>query len=218
MAASSKPEGRKRAPRSDARRNREALRETAGGLFRKRGIDVPLEDIARDAGVSIGTLYNHFPTRADLVTAVFVDHLRAGVEGIECALEIDDPWEAFRTFVFEIAERQAADRGFSDTLARGVKATPEIEQLRAKGYADMLRLIERAHAAGVLREDVSAEDLVFAAWGVGRTIERSAEISPELWRRFLTLLLDGFRAGATTELPIPPLGFDELQVAMQSQK
>lgn len=214
----SPPPSRDRALRSDARRNRRALLETAQRLFRERGIDVPLEEVASAAGVSIGTLYNRFPSRADLVAAVFVDHLRSGVEIIEDALTVDDPWEAFVKFVTGIAERQARDRGFSDVLARGMQANPDVKELQARGYAGMQQLITSAQAAGALREDFTPEDLAFVAWGVGRTLEATSDIAPEAWRRHLGLLLDGMRVGAPHALSSPALSYDELQRAMRAQR
>jgi AcrR family transcriptional regulator len=201
--------------RSDARRNRQALIAAAGELFRERGIDVPLEDVARAAGVSIGTLYNRFPARPDLIAAVFVEDLHAGIEAIEAAREIDDPWVAFVRLVTALVERQAADRGLSDVLSRGIQATAEVRELRGRGYEAMRQLIARAQAAGELRPDFTAEDLAFVSWGLGRTLEATAEIAPEVWRRHLALLLDGMRSGSPNVLPDPPLSFDQLQRAMR---
>src|ERR1700737_4909484 len=105
--------------RRDAQRNRELLVAAAREVFAQRGVDVALDEIARRAGVSIGTLYNRFPTRAALVEAVFVDRLEAVVALGEEALLMADPWEGFVHCLQGICELQAADRGYNDVASRG---------------------------------------------------------------------------------------------------
>jgi len=191
--------------RSDARHNRERLLGAARELFAQRGADVPLEEIARHAGVSIGTLYNRFPTRADLIEAVFTDRLRKIVALARGALADDDPWRGFAGYLEGVCQLQAADRGFNEVAARGLGASPAVRELYEQAQAAMAEVVARAIQAGELRADVTIQDLAFVIWGISRTVEATAEVAPMLWRRHLGLLLDGFRAEGAHPLPEPPL-------------
>ncbi|MFG6201540.1 TetR/AcrR family transcriptional regulator [Nonomuraea sp. JJY05] len=195
--------------RRDAQRNRDLLVTAARELFAARGLDVPLDEIARTAGVSSGTLYNHFPSREDLVDAVFADRTATVVQISEHALSLPDAWSGLVHFLERVCELQAADRGYNDLVSnRGPQPTPAGDP--ARGYAMMSRIIERAHEAGVLRPDCTLEDMAFVTWGIARTVEATAAVRPEVWRRHLALILDGFRAPAAHPLPEPPLRPDEL--------
>jgi AcrR family transcriptional regulator len=191
--------------RSDAQHNRQRLLGAARELFASEGIDVALEEIARRAGVSIGTLYNRFPTRAHLVEAVFIDRLGKMVGLARDALADDDPWSGFAGYLTSVCELQAADRGFNEVAARGLGASPAVRELYAQAQGAMAEVLRRAREAGALRPDLTVQDLAFVIWGVSRTVEMTAGIAPELWRRHLALLLDGFRAEGAHPLPEPPL-------------
>ncbi|GAA4707422.1 TetR/AcrR family transcriptional regulator [Phytohabitans rumicis] len=187
--------------RRDAQRNRERLVAAAREVFAERGLDVALDEVARRAGVSIGTLYNRFPNRAELVAAVFADREETVVRITEHALAMPDPWAGFAHLVEQICRLQAADRGYNDLAARRVPqvATPP------RGHTLMTQLIARAQDSGALRADFVLEDMMFVTWAITRTIEATSQISPNAWRRHLALILDGLRAGAAHPLPEPPL-------------
>ncbi|MFI0450146.1 TetR/AcrR family transcriptional regulator [Actinomadura sp. 6N118] len=199
--------------RKDAQRNRDLLIKTARELYAARGLDVSLDEIARTAGVSSGTLYNHFPDRADLIDAVFADRAATVVRIAENALAME-PWAGLVHFLERVCEQQAADRGYNDLVSRRVpQAPPTGEHLR--GYELMQQIIERARRSGALRDDVTLEDMAFVTWGTARTVEATAGIRPQAWRRHLALMLDGLRAPAAHPLPEPPLRPDELVNAMR---
>lgn len=191
--------------RADARRNREKILAAAAEVFAERGLDVPLDEIARRATVSIGTLYNRFPSREALVDAVFSERLKAYVQAGELALADDDPWRAFAGFLARICELQAADRGLNDVMSRQLPNTPGIDELASCGHQQAFELIERAQRAGVLRDDFAPEDLPFIVWANAQIIEATRVISPNAWRRHLHFLLDGLRADAAHPNPEPPL-------------
>ncbi|MGM1060252.1 TetR/AcrR family transcriptional regulator [Saccharothrix sp. Mg75] len=199
--------------RKDARRNRELLVGAARELFARHGLDVPLEEVARTAGVSIGTLYNHFPQRADLVDEVFADRAETVVRIAEHALSLADPWDGLVHFLERVCEQQAADRGYNDLVSRRVPQATPTEEYR-RGYELMVRIVERAQESGALRADVTLEDLAFVTWGTARTVEAAGAIRSSLWRRHLAILLDGMRADAAHPLPEPPLRPEELARAM----
>src|SRR5580692_3165882 len=98
--------------RRDAIERHERLISTAQREFANRGVNASLEAIARDADVAIGTLYRHFPTRMDLLMAAFEPRLRGFLDGAEKAMEIDDPWQVFVSYLENLFRVQAGDRGF----------------------------------------------------------------------------------------------------------
>ncbi|GII05852.1 TetR/AcrR family transcriptional regulator [Planobispora takensis] len=201
--------------RKDAQRNRDLLVTTARELFAARGLDVSLDEIARTAGVSSGTLYNHFPERADLVEAVFADRVATVAEIAEHALAMADPWAGLVHFLERVCELQAADRGYNDLVSRRLPQAPPTEE-HARGYESMVRILDRARESGALREDVTLEDMAFLTWGTARTVEATAAVRPQAWRRHLALMLDGLRATAARPLPEPPLRPDELAEIMRA--
>ncbi len=121
------------------------------------------------------------------------------------ALADDDPWRGFVGYLTAICEFQAADRGFNEVVARGLPPSPAAQRLQEERQAAITRLMDRARQAGVLRDDVTVEDLAFVVCGISRTVEITAGLAPQVWRRHLALLLDGFRPEAAHPLPEPPL-------------
>jgi AcrR family transcriptional regulator len=181
-------------------------------VFAERGLDVALDEIARRAGVSIGTLYNRFPTRAELVRAVFADRAETVVRITEHALGMADPWAGFVHFVEQVCRMLAADRGYNDLAARALpQATPQ----HARGHELMTRVVERAREAGALRADFTLSDMAFVIWAITRTVEATAGVEPDAWRRHLGFILDGLRAPAAHPLPVPPLTEDQVARVMR---
>lgn len=201
--------------RRDARRNRDRLVAAARALYASRGLDVPLEDIARQAGVSIGTLYNRFPTRGSLIDAALADKMRTAVEIAERAAAMDGAWEGFAWFLERSYELQASDRGYNELCTRRLDDAVEIEALKARGLGLVRQVIENAQRAGALREDFDDGDFAFVLWSITRTIEATEQHAPNAWRRHLAFMLDGFRASAAHPLPGPPLRPDEVAQAMR---
>ncbi|MEV7094325.1 helix-turn-helix domain-containing protein [Amycolatopsis sp. NPDC051045] len=183
---------RQRPLRADARRNREALVAAAREVFGAKGVDAPLDEIARRAEVAIGTLYNRFPTRVDLVEAAFLPTLDEAKAVTEEALACADPWEGFVLFLERSVLMQVADRGFTQVCARAFDPDSGLEKAKHAMASRMERIITRAQEAGALRPDFRNHDLavVFAA----------ASAAPD-WRRGLALVLDGLRASAAHPLP-----------------
>ena len=188
MAAESKPD--ERPLRADARRNRERILQAARTACAEHGASVQIDDVARGAGVGVGTVYRHFPTKDALIEALVAEKFRVTSDNLREALEIEDPWDAFAEGLRRNAEVMAADAGLRDALIRlgpGVVHSGEArDELDALGA----RLVERAQAAGVLRDDVTVQDIGALMGGLCTSMAH-----PELdWRRHLELLLDGLRA------------------------
>jgi AcrR family transcriptional regulator len=139
--------------RADAERNRRRLVETARLVFAERGLDAPLDEIARRAGVGNASLYRHFPTRCQLAAAVFIDTLREVVDAAERALADPDPWRGFTGHLRSLGQLQAGNRALADLLTATLTGVPELERLRDRAFRDTVTLINRAKASGDLRQD-----------------------------------------------------------------
>lgn len=190
--------------RADAARNREALVDAARAVFAEHGLDAPLDEIAKRAGTGNATLYRRFPTRADLVAAVFAERMAAHVEAVETALGDGDPWNGFACYIRAVAAMQAEDRGIADLVTMDLSSAPEIEQLRARAYDGVVELIGRAHEAGVLRADFTDQDVVLLLMANAGLVERAHGITDEASARLTGLLLDGLRAQAASGGPAAP--------------
>jgi AcrR family transcriptional regulator len=191
--------------RSDARRNRERLVASARELFAAHGVDVPVEDITHHAGVGMGTLYRHFPTKEELIDAVLEEAFAEILQLAESALAEQDAWTGFTEFLEAALSMHAKNRGVRDILATRGHGAQHAKAMRARIRPLLRRLVERAQAEGGLRTDFTPEDLPMLFWTAGRVIETTAAIAPDYWRRYLGLMLDGLRASAATPLSVPPL-------------
>ena len=204
--------------RSDARRNRVLLVASARELFASSGVDVPVEEIVRHAGLGMGTLYRHFPTKEELVDAVLEEALSEIVELAEEAAAAEEAWAGLVGFFERALALHAVNRGLKDVLATRGRGRERADAMRARIRPLLRRTISRAQEQGSLRRDFAAEDVPFVIWTVGRVIETSGQVAPEYWRRYLGFVLDGLRAGAATPLPAPPLTRSQLARATRRRE
>jgi AcrR family transcriptional regulator len=200
--------------RQDAQRNRERILEAARETFKEQGLDASLEEIARRARVGIATLYRRFPTRDALIEEVFVDGIRSFEQLAEEALQIDDAWTAFSTFIEQMCERQAENWGLKDLMCMRFPDSKLMEGKRKRARTTVQRLLARAQAEGAVRADVTPEDMEFVFWSNGRIVEATREVAPNAWRRNLALMLDAFRAENAHALPGRALTDRELHRSM----
>jgi AcrR family transcriptional regulator len=181
-----------RRPRADAVRNRARIVETAREVFAARGSDASLEEIARGAGVGIGTLYRHFPTRDDLVAAVFHDRIGELEVLAEELLASDAPGDALATWLHAQLQQASTCRGLAAeamlTMLSPTDAPSPCESMRQAGAA----LLARAQAAGEVREGVEIDDLVRMVQAVTLAAEESGD--PAASERLFGFVLDGVRA------------------------
>jgi AcrR family transcriptional regulator len=191
--------------RRDAQENRDRIVAAARAAFAAKGIEVPVEEIARRAAVGMGTLYRHFPAKEDLVDAVLEDAFAAFIAAAEHALAEEDAWRGFRGFLEQVFALHAENRGLKDIIATRAHGRARANAMRRRMRPLLRRLTERAQEEGSLRADFTPEDMPLLFWTGGRVIEATAAVAPEFWRRHLGLLLDGLRAEAATPLPHPPL-------------
>jgi AcrR family transcriptional regulator len=201
--------------RRDAEANRRRILAAAAEAFARHGLDVPVDEIARRAGVGMGTLYRRFPTKAALVEAIFEEHLDRLAALAEQALLDDDPWRGLAGFIERTVALQAENRGFAAIMAVHLRDEQLLTGARRRVTPVVTRLIERAQAAGVLRPDVVHEDISVLFWTSARVVDATRDVAPEFWRRHLSLSLDGLRPAGATPLPHPPLTPAQHREAMQ---
>jgi len=196
-AASAPP----RPPRADAVRNRAAVIAAARRVMSKKGLEAGIDEIARAAKVGVGTVYRHFPTKDDLVVALAEDRFERLAEFARDALAEDDAAAAFERFLHRAGELQASDLGLSEVMRGYENVMPDAAE-RA-GLLELTReVLTRAQDAGAVRTDIEAEDIPMVMCGIGTTTNHPAPfIGAESWRRFLTLVLDGMRTPAGSDLP-----------------
>jgi len=176
--------------RADAERNRVALLAAAREIFSEHGLDASLDEIARRAGVGNATLYRRFPTRQDLIAAVFADRKATQVEMAERALKRSDAWEGFVGYVTDLCELQSTNRGLGELLVSvNFDGDERVAQLRATAQRRAREVIKRAQDAGRLRADFELADLMRVMMANAGVLRRSPD--PDGWRRHLTLLLEG---------------------------
>jgi AcrR family transcriptional regulator len=200
--------------RRDAERNRTLIVTAAREVFAERGLDAPLEDVARRAGVGIGTLYRRFPTRQALIEEIFAARLEGMVQAAEESLAMEDAWEGFSTYLFRLCALQAEDCGVRDVLRTTFPTARNLESTRARGYALSVQLIDRAKEQGSLRPDFSPEDLPYLLIANGAFVEATSTIKRTAWKRYVALFLEGCRADRAHPLPEPPLSGDQMFRAM----
>src|SRR6478752_3522259 len=205
--------------RADAERNRQRILDAAKTLFAERGVDVSVEEIAAAACVGIGTFYRRFPDRETLVEAVFATKMEQVVQVARDALEIEDPWEAFRTFVVTVARMHARDRGLKSVTLSADRGQKQVAEFRAAIQPLAQQLLERAKAAGALREDVTSFDIPMIYQAVGAIADRTRDVAPDYFERTLTLLVDGLaRERTPTPMPAPPLETEQFLTIMSRHR
>jgi len=212
-------EGAKPSPsrplRRDAERNRQRILAAAGELFADRGLSVTLDDIARRAGVGVGTVYRRFPDKERLIDALFEQRIQEMCEIATEALAHPDPWEGFVLFFERGSELQARDRGLKELLQCSAHGGGGVSEMRVRLRAGVTEIFDRAKAAGVVRADAAPFDSPLIQFMLGAVMDRARDVDPELWRRYLRLILDGLRPGAASPLPGNALGGAELDAVMR---
>jgi AcrR family transcriptional regulator len=200
MAAS--PDPARPTLRRDAERNRQRIIAAAHEVFRERGLTATLDDVARHAGVGVGTVYRRFANKEELVDALFADMVdTADAITVEAAAD-PDPWHGLATSLERLCELQAFDRGLREVMlgtGRGPQRKRQMQR-RVRSAAD--QLVTRAKEQGTLRPDMQPRDLPMIQLMVAAVTDNTGH--PDLWRRYLHLLLDGLRAQPGAE-PLPDI-------------
>jgi AcrR family transcriptional regulator len=179
--------------RADARRNREKIVNAARAIVAEQGEAAQIDDVARMAGVGVGTVYRHFPNKDALMGELVRICATECTEIARACAEEDDPWEAFAAMVRTSCERAAQDASFRRTWqAANDAAVAYAADVKSQLHDAGAVVVDRAHAAGVLRTDFTIDDVGGLMCGLGAAIDAMPE--PERWRRIVEFALDGLRA------------------------
>ena len=179
--------------RADARRNRERVLEAGREALAERGLDAQMDDIAARAGVGIGTVYRHFPTKDDLFTALLADRWRKLTDAAGPAFEAEDPWQGLHDYLWRCARMQCEHRAWAQLLAAAPLARDATDE-----HEELLRvtdeLVKRAREAGAVRADLTGQDIAMLMCGTCGVMQTTgAHDGDNRWERFFALALDGLR-------------------------
>lgn len=178
--------------RADARRNRERIMAAARETFGETGSLTQMDDVAARAGVGVGTVYRHFPTKEALVSELVRQKFEVINRNATEALEQEgEPFEVFAAFVTRTHEAFQSDAAAQDALMRQATSTAAVLSEKQRLRDTVQQLIDRAQAAGTMRQDFSADDMPMLMSGISATM---ANGGPGFdWRRHLAIVLDGLR-------------------------
>ena len=210
------PPARGERERRDAKRNRERLLAAARDLFEREGVAARTDDIARLAGVGVGTLYRHFPTREAIVEALFEERLDEFAALAETALAHARAWDGLVELLERMLEFQVGDRVLKQVFMRYPPGRGSSAAARERLQQQFEQLLERARAEGTLREDFTLADLTLLVWSFAPLIDATAEVAPHAAKRHLHWLLDGIKATNTSIPAERPLTDEQLSAAMEA--
>ena len=208
--------GPRRALRKDAERNRQRILAAARELFAIRGLEATLNDVAHHAGVGVGTVYRRFATKEELLEAIFEDSIDQVVELAKHALQIEDSWDGFVWLVEHVCELTATDRGLREMICSKAYGGYRVACARLQLDPHISKIVQRARDDGHLRPEVKSTDIPVLNLLAGTVSEYAGHIEPDLWRRYLRLLLEGmrYRKGQVL-LGVDALEDEQMDAAMQ---
>lgn len=189
--------------RSDARDNRERILDAARALFAADGLDVPMREIARRAGVGPATLYRRFPTKEILVTEAFGDQMRACQAIVDDGLADPDPWHGFCLVIEKVCDLHARDRGFTAAFMSTFPQAVDFAAIRAYSLRSFAELVRRAKDASCLRPDFVLDDLILVLMANSGIQAASPAVRVAASQRFAALAIQAFQASPVA-CPLPP--------------
>lgn len=200
--------------RKDAERNLRRILTAAREVFRDHGVGATLNDVAHHAGVGVATVYRRFSDKEELVDALFDDMVETVDRYLREALAEPDAWFGLITALEKTCEVQAFDRGLREVMLGTGRGPQRQRQMRDRVAPSVDALVARAQEQGKLRSDLVPPDFAILQMMVGAVTDHTGQ--PELWRRYLAILIDGLRAqpGAATTLPAFAVTDDVLQDAL----
>ena len=190
--------------RADAARNREKILLAAAKVFAERGLDATLDEIAAAADVGVGTVYRRFPDKDSLVAALFEQKIEDLATLAERARHDANSWDGFVWFLEQVLARQCENKGLRDVLAGSPYAHDAMEAAADRIVPIVMALIERAQRDGYLRPDLLESDVTVLEKMISSLASTSGG-APDLWRRYLAIILDGLvvRRDQPCSLPTP---------------
>jgi AcrR family transcriptional regulator len=204
-----------RPQRADARRNRELVLAAAEVVFAESGLKGQVDEVARRAGVGVGTVCRNFPTKQALVEAVLTSMYERLLARAKEALGHPDPGEAFEHFFVTLPEFQARHRALGEQMAKELELPASAEPLREELVRVLDELVSRAQAAGAIRDDIGPADVSMMFAGVAHATALAGDLQPVLRERYVRIILDGLRPKDASKLPGRPLDFAQLRKAKQ---
>lgn len=198
--------------RRDAERNRARILEAAQRGFAERGLGITLDEIARLAGVGVGTVYRRFPNKELLIDALFEDRIGEVAALAEAALGDPDGWRALTGFLEGAIALLAGDRGLRELVLGSRYAQNRVEHARARFKPLVEQLVARAQEQGSLRADFRATDFPLMLFMLDAVIATTRELDPDTWRRALGIVLDGLAARRDDATPLPGSALDDDQI------
>jgi len=189
--------------RDDAEHNRERIVTAAQEVFAERGLDASLDEVARRAGVDTATIYRRFPTRTDLLTAIFERNISDYVDAVDEALANPSSWTGFCQLLERLCAMQAADAGLRDLIIMSFPKTTRTELLRATGQRGIEELVARAKIEGKLRPDFAVAE-VASLFVANAYLVSATCATPDEWRRFVANMIESFRAERPIQTLPPP--------------
>lgn len=203
--------------RKDAQRNRQRIIDAARDLFAQKGLEPNLNEVAHHAGVGVGTVYRRFATKEELLEAIFEDGLDQLTTLAEFALRHDDSWQGFVWFVEQMCQITATDRGMREIAFSKCYAGNRVNAAQERLVPTLTRLVERAQADGHLRPELASADMPIIGLLAGTVGEFAGDIDPDLWRRYVALIIEGMRQRPEQErLPVEALSEADLDRAMHT--
>jgi AcrR family transcriptional regulator len=189
--------------RADAARNRKLLVDAAVAAFGEHGVDVSIAEIARRAGIAKGTVFRHFATKQHLMAAILRDQLdRLAAVGEEL-LAAADPAAALLDFMAAIVEQHVSDRSFCAAVNGPTRADPEVRAASHHLSEIADALTDRAREQGAVRDDLTGQDVILLPGAAYQAAAPLGAVTPDLWRRYLSLIFDGLRPDSARPLPHP---------------
>ncbi|MEA2669270.1 MAG: hypothetical protein QOJ33_2204 [Chloroflexota bacterium] len=189
--------------RADARRNRARLLQVADEVFAERGTGVSTEEIARQAGVGVGTVFRHFPTKEALLEAVFIGRLTRLGEQARALSEREEPGAAFFAFFTLVVDQASSKNAFADALTTaGVNVQATASEVSGEFGAALIGLLHTAQRAGAVRPDIGVTELKAVLVGASRAVENVGD-EPAIRARIITIMLDGLRPPAELQTAGP---------------
>ena len=202
--------------RRDARSNLERVLAAAAEVFAAQGLGATLADVAKHAGVGVGTVYRRFANKDDLIYDVYAERIHATEKMAETASRAADVWAGFVQFFEQSILELATDRGLRELTVGGYteslgwsRGTPptRLAELLERNHNTMgvhlIKLVRRAKRAGVLRKDFQASDMMVLSLSVQAAIAFGGAERPKLYRRALGFILDGLRPSREEPTPLP---------------
>jgi AcrR family transcriptional regulator len=197
--------------RADARRNRELVLAAAEAVFAESGLKGQVEEVARRAGVGVGTVCRNFPTKQDLVDAVLTSMYESLLEQALAALEQPDPADAFEAFFVALPDFHARHRALGEQMANELELPSSAQPLRDRLREALSEIVTRAQGVGAVRSDIGPADVSLLFAGIAHATALAGELQPALRERYVRIILDGMRPRVESELPGKPLDFAQLR-------